>query len=72
MHKVRGANLELKDILAKLDAAANPKAKPTSLSVTYSTSDINKAKSVLERLLNSPDRNEVAYITPVTTEIEEE
>ncbi len=66
MHRKKGADLELKYILAKLNNAPCA-VVPTS----YSSLDILKAKSVLDRLLKQPTRNEVSYIKEVPTELEE-
>ena len=72
MYRARGASLKLKDVLAKLKGEAPEIADSAHRSITYSTHEIKAAKRVLDRLLANPERNEVAYITNVVTEIEEE
>jgi hypothetical protein len=47
MHEVRGANIKLQNVLAKL--RGEPKPLPREL--VFSSSDIASAKTVLDRLL---------------------
>lgn len=77
MYKKRVISLDLQEVLDKLAAKEaglpEPAAKvsivePTT--TTYAPSDILKARSVLDRLLAMNTRNEVAYITKPSKEIE--
>lgn len=68
MHRKRGANLKLQDILAKLRSKNESVSVPT---VIYASADIARAKSVLDRLLNTIDRNEVSYSREVAVESNE-
>lgn len=70
MYKKRGASLNLKEVLAKIEGKTLPRHKP----VVYSTSDILSAKNVLERLLGGAARSvstsiysEVSYTKVVVT-----
>jgi len=64
MHRKRGADINLADVLAKLRGEKPPKPVP----VVYSASDIVAAKSVLDRLLLATTKNEVSYIREIPTE----
>ena len=64
--KRRGENLDIKTILAKLNK------KPIYNGQTYSQEDIQKARTVLERIRQDPRRNEVSYtkvVVPVSNEL---
>lgn len=67
MYRKRGDSLSIKEILAKL--SSTPESTPVVM--VYSSSDISKAKNVLDRLLRCSERNEVTFIREVVTEIEE-
>lgn len=66
MHRVRGADINLRDVLAKVRGEILPPPEP----VTYSSSDIAAAKNVLANLLNRASQSEVTYtrITPIVVE----
>ena len=64
MHRKRGADINLADVLAKLRGEEVPKPAP----VVYSASDIIAAKTVLDRLLLATTRNEVSSIREMPTE----
>lgn len=65
-YKMRGADLNLEHILAKLHK------KPIKYTpVVYAASDVIAAKSVLDRLLKNQTRNEVSKIEVTSTQIQE-
>lgn len=77
MHRVRGADLKLVDVLAraaskKAGAKSNILPFPVPKRVVYAKSDRMAAKTILKRLLVVLPRNEISSIQEVTTEIEED
>lgn len=66
MHRVKGASINLREVLAKVRGEILPPPEP----VTYSSSDIAAAKNVLANLLNRASQSEVTYtrITPIVVE----
>ena len=67
MHRKRGADINLADVLAKLRGEKRPKPAP----VVYSASDIIAAKTVLDRLLAATNTSEVSSIRVIPEESEE-
>jgi hypothetical protein len=66
-YRPRGTGRTLAEILGTKKQIP---AKPYKIS--YSSADINAAKTVLDRLLAQASCNEVSYISEVPREIEEE
>ena len=69
-HRKRGASLQLKDILDKLKRETEPATKQVYKTV-YASSDIEKARTVLDRLLLTVDRDEVSYSRELPTILDE-
>jgi len=69
-YRPRGASLRLQDVLAKL-AGKDTQPVVSHTPASYSASDILRAKTVLDRLLALPERNEVVSIKKVAKELDE-
>lgn len=67
MHRVRGASINLREVLAKVRGEIVPPPEP----VTYSSSDIAAAKNVLANLLNRASHSEVTYTKVASITLEE-
>jgi hypothetical protein len=67
-YRPRGVSPRLQDVMERLAPTPTKQHKPC----TYSSSDILRAKTVLDRLLALPERNEVVSITDVVEELDEE
>lgn len=76
MYKKRVVSLDLQEILDKLAAQKAGLSEPVTIleptTTTYALSDVLKARSILDRLLAQGNRNEVAYITKPSKELNEE
>ncbi len=70
-YRPRGVSPRLQDVMDKL-APISTTSTSSHKPCTYSSSDILRAKTVLDRLLSLPERNEVVSITDVVEELDEE
>lgn len=68
MYRKRGTCIKLEEVLAKLKGE---KPDIPNTPIKYSSADILAAKTILDRLLASAERNEVSSIEVVPKEIEE-
>ena len=66
MYKRKGADLTIKEVLAKLK---NPKYVPPK--VVYASSDIKSARAVLDRLIQKAATSEISSIREVPLESRE-
>ena len=72
-YRTRAESLTLEYVLAKLEAKKHPEhtVQAVQHKTEYSPADKRKAATVLQRLLNLPERNEVVSIVPTLTEVED-
>lgn len=68
MYRKKGTNIVLADILAKV---RNPAYKAVPAPIVYAVSDINKAKTVLDRLLAQAASSDISSIKKVVIEVRE-
>ena len=69
MYDQRGSSAKLDRLLAKVRGTEHP--TPAYTPVTYTSSEIRSARTVLDRLLATSSRNELSSINIVPKELEE-
>lgn len=67
-YRTREQSVKLADVVARLNGNVTV---PAPYNMPYSTSDVTRAKSILDRLIAQVADSEVSYITDVVIEVDE-